>query len=131
MLLACLVYFPLLLKVMCKELTIMDITLWVFYYSLWWAFGKFQYLFSLDQVNKLILEYGFIPNQVTMEFFFSLYKHTHKWASISYINPSTAFFHLENTIVFWFIDSYISGFLNVAPSVGKPSICVYSCFSYS
>ena len=97
--------------------------------SLYWSPGTIQSLFSLEQVEQLILSYGYVPDQGTKELSSSLYNPPHRVEYIFPPEPST------------FSDQLITRILDVSPygawlviiaHYGIESfICIDSCFSYS
>ena len=97
--------------------------------SSYWSYGTIQLFFTLDQVKQFILASGFVPDQGTKEYFFSLYNQSHGGESILSLDPSNLSDHLTTTIV----DVSPSGawLLILAPSGAESSICIDSCFSSS
>ena len=97
--------------------------------SSYWSSGKTQSLFSLDQVKKFILAYGYVTYQETKESSSSLYNPPQKGEYILSPYTSNLSDHLTTTI----LDISHSGawLLNIAPSGAESSIRIYHCFSSS
>ena len=83
----------------------------------------------MEKLNQSILEYGYVPDQVTIEFSHYCYNIQDIESSILYPVSSTLYDHFTTTMV----DISTSGVwvLIFDPYEAKPSICADSCFSSS
>ena len=88
---------------------------------------KIQPLSSLKQLNKFILEYGSIPDQVTVYLPPYLHNPPNTGAYILYTVPSNLSDHLTTSMEY--IATIGIWMVIVAPYVAKLSIYAYSCFS--
>ena len=94
--------------------------------SLYWSYGKIQYLPSLYQVEKLILAYISVPDQLNTYPSSPLYNLPHKGAFIYYPDPYPFYYNFTTTMVFVNISPTGSWFIIVATSRSKPLIHVDS-----